>query len=153
MARPGKSTKPLSDVQLVGDKAAAREIAQLRIDFNQAIADQDLEAIRSVLSPEAVLIPGDDAQLIIGQDAQIEAWVSIFGQCEEVGYLRSPARIEIADEGHLAAETGRWKGGWLSEGMQIDYTGRYFAKWRHDESGWKIAAETFVTIKRGGGRR
>lgn len=152
MARPAKTSgKPHGDVQLVGDKVSAREIAGLRERFNVAIAAQDLDAIRSVLGEAAILIPGDDAELIAGRDAQIEAWISIFGQCEQVSYVRTPARIEIADEGHLAAETGRWKGGWLSGGMRIDYTGRYFAKWRRDDAGWRIAAETFVTIKRSGG--
>lgn len=152
MPRAGKTgAKPYGDVQLLGDKVAGREIARLRDTFNEAIASQDLDGIRAVLDEAAILVPGDDAALINGRDAQIEAWVSIFGQCEQVGYIRSPVRIEIAEEGHLAAETGRWKGGWLIGGMRIDYSGRYFAKWRRDEDGWRIAAETFVTIRRGGG--
>ncbi len=146
-----KSSKPFGDIQLVGDKASAREIARLREAFNQAIAAQDFSGIIAVLSEDATLVPGDDAPLIAGRDAQIEAWKSIYSQCQAVSYVRSPARIEIADEGHLAAETGRWKGGWRSDGLNIDYTGRYFAKWRLDDDGWKISAEVFVTIKRGGG--
>jgi hypothetical protein len=50
----------------------------------------------------------------------------------------------------LAAETGKWRGGWSSEGMTIGYTGRYFAKWHHDGSRWHIKSETFVTLKRTG---
>ncbi|MBR9825786.1 MAG: nuclear transport factor 2 family protein [Alphaproteobacteria bacterium] len=149
MARPSKAH---ADIQLVGDKPAAREIARLRAAFNEGIDAQDFDAIAAVLGEEAILVPGDDAQPIIGRKAQLEAWQSIFSQCQEVGYVRSPARIEIAEEGHLAAESGRWKGGWLSDGMTIGYTGRYFAKWRFDEDGWKIAAEVFVTVKRGTSR-
>ena len=37
------------------------------------------------------------------------------------------------------------------DGMQIRYSGRYFAKWRFDGLAWQIEAETFVTLKRSGG--
>ncbi|WP_300527388.1 nuclear transport factor 2 family protein [Maricaulis sp.] len=152
MARSGKSTgKATGEVQLVGDKVAAREIARLRAGFNTAIADQDFDAIGSVLSEDALLIPGDDAPLIQGRAAQLEAWGSIFSQCQDVGYLRSPARIEVSDDGHLAAEQGRWTGGWISDGLSIRYVGRYLAKWHLVDLEWKIAAETFVTIKRSSG--
>jgi ketosteroid isomerase-like protein len=148
----GKSSgKSAGEVQLVGDKVAAREIARLRADFNTAIADQDFAAISRVLSEDALLIPGDDAPLIQGREAQLEAWNSIFSQCQDVGYLRSPARIEVSDDGHLAAEQGRWTGGWISDGMSIRYVGRYLAKWHLVDLEWKIAAETFVTIKRASG--
>ncbi|MDF1768761.1 nuclear transport factor 2 family protein [Maricaulis sp.] len=139
--------KSHGDVQLVGDKPSARMIFSRRADFNQALIDRDLEAIRAVLGEHSVLVPGDEAQLIVGRDAQLEAWQTIFSSTEDVMYQRSPARIEVAEDGHLAAETGRWKGGWTSEGFQIRYTGRYFAKWRHTDDGWEIEAETFVTMK------
>lgn len=152
MARPGKSSaKASSEVQLVGDKVAAREIARLRAGFNDAIAAQDFDAIARVLSEDALLIPGDDAPLIQGRAAQLDAWSSIFSQCQDVGYLRSPARIEVSDDGHLAAEQGRWTGGWISDGLAIRYVGRYLAKWHLVDLEWKVAAETFVTIKRSSG--
>ena len=146
-----KLRKSGNDCQLVGDKSQARAILAEREAFNTALAERDLDAIARVLGEDCVLVPGDDATVIQGREAQLESWKSIHSNMDEAHYLRSPARIEVSDEGHLAAETGRWTGGWVSEGMQISYMGRYFAKWRLDGLDWKIEAETFVTIKRTGG--
>ncbi len=146
MPRPAKS-----DVQLVGDKSAARAIAAARADFNAALESRALKAIATHLAEDVVLVPGDEAQLITGREAQLEAWSSIFSQMPDVSYVRTPGRIEVCEDSHLAAETGRWKGGWSSEGFAIRYMGRYFAKWRCVDGVWQIEAETFVTMKRSGG--
>ena len=139
------------DIQLLGDKAAARAVAEARGAFNAALDARSLKAIAAVLSDAVVLIPGDEAEPIVGCAAQLEAWASIFSAMPDVHYVRTPSRIEIGDCGGLAAETGRWRGAWSADGMAIRYTGRYFAKWRLDEDGWRIEAETFVTLKRSGG--
>ena len=139
------------DIQLVGDKSAARAIAAARADFNAALDARALKAIAVHLAEDAVLVPGDEAQLITGRDAQLEAWASIFSQMPDVSYVRTPARIEVCEDSHLAAETGRWKGAWSSEGLAIRYSGRYFAKWRSVDGVWQIEAEAFVTLKRAGG--
>lgn len=136
------------DIQLSGDKTAARAIASVRAGFNAALETRSLRAIADALCEDAVLVPGDDADLINGRTAQIEAWRSIFEQAPDTAYVRMPARIEVAEDGRLAAETGRWKGGWSQAGMTIRYSGRYFAKWRLEGDDWRIAAETFVTLRR-----
>jgi ketosteroid isomerase-like protein len=148
MARTRKNT---SDVQLIGDKPAGRAILAERERFNQALVERDIETIRFILAERATLVPGDEADLIEGRDAQIDAWETIFSNMPDVSYVRTPQRIEIGDDGSLAAETGRWRGGWSTEGMSISYSGRYFAKWRSEGSEWQIEAETFVTLKRSGG--
>jgi ketosteroid isomerase-like protein len=146
-----KRTAQNADVQYLGDKAQARVVAAARGDFNEALAARDILAIRSFLTENVMLVPGDEAQLIQGRDAQVEAWQGLFQSMPDVAYMRSPQRIEIGDCGTLAAETGRWRGVWSADGMQIKYNGRYFAKWRFDTADWKIEAETFVTLRRQGG--
>lgn len=136
------------DIQLVGDKGAARAIASVRAAFNTALETRSLRAIAECLSEGATLVPGDDARLISGRDAQLEAWQTIFSQMPDVSYVRSPMRIEVSEDSQLAAESGRWKGSWSAEGITIRYSGRYFAKWRNEEGAWRIDAETFVTMKR-----
>ncbi|WP_323762863.1 nuclear transport factor 2 family protein [Maricaulis sp.] len=142
---------PKSDIQLLGDKQAARAIAAARADFNAALENRALKAIATHLAEDAVLVPGDEAQLITGRAAQIDAWASIFSQMPDVSYVRTPSRIEVCEDSQLAAETGRWKGAWSTDGFAIRYSGRYFAKWRCDDGVWQIEAETFVTMKRSGG--
>lgn len=149
MARPAR-TAPAAEVQLLGDKTAARAIAAARAGFNSALAARDIGAIAAVLGEAVTLVPGDDAVLITGREAQLEAWQSIFTNMSDVSYVRTPARIEIGEDGELAAETGRWRGAWSSEGFSIRYSGRYFAKWRFDGTHWMIEAEIFVTLKRQG---
>ncbi len=149
MAKPAR-TAPGAEVQLLGDKTAARAIAAARAQFNTALAARDMSAIAAVLAETVTLVPGDDAVLITGREAQLEAWQSIFTNMPDVSYVRTPARIEIGEDGELAAETGRWRGAWSSEGFSIRYTGRYFAKWRFDGTRWLIEAEIFVTLKRQG---
>ncbi|SDM53797.1 nuclear transport factor 2 family protein [Maricaulis salignorans] len=147
MARPSR-TAPGSDVQMLGDKLAARAVAAARSDFNAALADRNMDSIAAVLAEAVTLVPGDDAVLIEGREAQLQAWQSIFTNMPDVTYVRAPSRIEIGEDGELAAESGRWRGAWSSEGFSIRYTGRYFAKWRFDGLRWVIEAEVFVTLKR-----
>ena len=147
MAR-GPHSSAAGEVQLVGDKACGRAVATARASFNAALAVRDLDAISSVLAEAVTLVPGDDAVLIEGRAAQLEAWQSIFANMPDVSYVRSPSRIEIGEDGVLAAETGRWRGKWSSDGFHITYSGRYFAKWRRDDAGWRIEAEIFVTLRR-----
>jgi ketosteroid isomerase-like protein len=144
-----RKVKPAgSGVQIVGDKNAGRAVAAARQAFNAALETRTLGAVETVLTEDALLVPGDEAQLIRGRAAQLEAWQSIFTQMPDVAYVRAPARIEIGEDGQLAAETGRWHGAWSTDGMSMRYSGRYFAKWRFDGLDWRIEAETFVTLKR-----
>lgn len=144
-----KRVKPGADVQLTGDKAAAKQIAAARAAFNQALAARDFEAIEAALCADCTLVPGDDAELMAGRDTQLDAWRSLIAQAPDVSYMRTPLRIDVGEDGLLAAETGRWKGDWSAHGVHVRYSGRYFAKWRLDGDGWRIASEVFVTLKRG----
>ena len=149
MARTDKSA---STVQMTGDKASAKQIAVARARFNQALADRDLSVIEHILSEECTLVPGDDAALMNGRQCQLDAWRSLMNQAPDLFYLRSPQRIDVSDDGLLAAETGRWKGQWSTQGMHVRYGGKYFAKWRLDGDDWRIESEVFVTLKREGSR-
>lgn len=139
------------DVQLTGDKTLARQVAAAREAFNAALDARDMPAIAKVLSEDVMLVPGDEAQLITGRQAQLDAWEGVFASMPDIAYVRAPARIDVSEDGLLAAETGRWRGSWSMDGMSVRYTGPYFAKWRHDGTAWLIEAETFVTMKRTSG--
>jgi len=146
-----KRTKPGADVRIAGDKAIGQQIVAARLAFNQALVDRDYDAIAQALCEDCTLVPGDDAELMAGRTAQLEAWRSLIGQAPDTRYVRTPMRIDVGDDGLLAAETGRWKGDWSAQGYKFGFSGRYFAKWRLDGDHWKIASEVFVTLKREGG--
>lgn len=145
MARTGK---PGGDIQMTGDRAAARAVAAARADFNAALAARDFEAIAAVLCEDCTLTPGDDAELMSGRAAQLDAWRGLVAQAADLVYVRAPQRIDVGEDGLLAAETGRWRGAWSSEGVGARYSGRYFAKWRLEGDRWRIASEVFVTLSR-----
>ncbi len=42
-----KQAKPGADIQLTGDKAAAKQIAAARAAFNQALSERDFSAIEA----------------------------------------------------------------------------------------------------------
>ena len=79
-----KRVKPGADVQLTGDKAAAKQIAAARAAFNQALAARDFEAIEAALCADCTLVPGDDAELMAGRDTQLDAWRSLIAQAPDV---------------------------------------------------------------------
>jgi ketosteroid isomerase-like protein len=141
-------SRPGADIQTSGDKRAARAIAAARARFNQALADRDMAAIAEILCEDCTLTPGDDAELMAGRQAQLDAWRLLMGQASDLAYVRSAKRIEVGSDGLLAAETGRWTGAWSSDGVRVRYGGRYFAKWRLEGDDWRIAAEVFVTLSR-----
>ena len=143
-----KRPRGAAGVQHSGDKPAGKAVEAARARFNDALADRDFAAIAAALSEEVSLVPGDEAAPILGRDAQLAAWKGLFDQAPDCSYLRTPARIDIEEDGQLAAETGRWRGGWSAEGVAVRYSGRYFAKWRNEDGVWRIEAEIFVTLKR-----
>ena len=143
-----KRVKPGSDVRIAGDKTAGQAIAAARTAFNQALADRDMAVIESVLAEDCVLTPGDDGEQMSGRQTQLDAWRSIMTQAPDLFYLRAPMRIDVSEDGLLAAESGRWNGSWSAHGVQVRYSGRYFAKWRLEGNDWRIASEVFVTLKR-----
>ena len=143
-------SKSGTEVQTKGDKSAAKRIISERERFNQSIADRDFAAIESVLCEDCTLVPGEDAVLMSGRDQQLSAWQSIISQAPDAIYVRTPWRVDVSEDGGLAAEAGRWNGGWSSKGLKVSYQGRYFAKWRLEDDNWKIASEIFVTLKRSG---
>ena len=143
-----RKPKPGGDVQMTGDRTLAREIAVARARFNQALAERDYPAIAAALAEDCTLVPGDDAELMAGRDTQLDAWRSIFAQAPNVSYVRTPQRIDVAEDALLAAETGRWRGAWSADGVSARYSGKYFAKWRLDGDAWRITAEVFVTLAR-----
>lgn len=144
-----RTLKRAGDVQMTGDRAAGRDIAASRARFNAALAQRDFDAIAQALAEDCTLTPGDEADLIAGRDAQLDAWRSIFAQAPDVTYVRTPQRIDVAENGELAAETGRWRGAWSSGGVSQRCSGKYFAKWSLGDH-WRIVAEVYVTLSGSG---
>lgn len=114
-----------------------------RAAFNRALAEGDLEAIRPILSPDAILVTGTDSAILAGRKAQLLAWKREFAASTPTLYTRTPERIEASDVEPMALEHGQWQG--VAAGAPLA-SGRYTAKWRRIGADWMIEAEIYLTL-------
>ena len=82
--------------------------------------------------------------LINGADAVVAAFASQFADPAFVAYVRTTDAVEIADDGHRAAETGRWIGSWKGG---VEVSGTYMAAWRESRGQWLLERELYITLR------
>ena len=120
-------------------------IRMARAGFNRALAHGDLDAIKAVLSPDAVLVTGTDSAVLSGRKAQLIAWNREFasGPDTRTTYTRTPDTILSSTVEPIAMEHGQWQG--VMNGRTIA-SGSYTAKWRNTGRDWVIEAEIYLTL-------
>jgi len=110
---------------------------------NRLIAAHDAPRLRPHLTDDMLLVVGD-GDLIRGADAVVAAFASQFADTAFVAYVRTTDTVEIADDGHRAAETGRWVGRWTGG---VEVSGVYMAAWRERRGQWLLERELYVTLQ------
>jgi ketosteroid isomerase-like protein len=110
---------------------------------NRLIAAHEPARLRPHLADDMLLIVGD-GDLIRGADAVVAAFASQFADPAFIAYVRTTDTVELADDGHRAAETGRWVGNWKG-GAEV--SGVYMAAWREHSGQWLLERELYVTLK------
>lgn len=124
----------------------ALEIRQLRAENNQAIADEDLDAIRAAWQDDIQVTISSGTHLD-GADAYEAAFAGAFENVPGINFVRSPHRIKVSEDGNVASEQGRWVGTYPGQAV-TETTGTYMACWRKDEDGhWLISAELYVPLR------
>ena len=121
-------------------------VAQLRAQSNAAIAAQDVGTIVGMLDADYQITMGSGAMERSDPGHQAKGWQEIFDSRPDTVYRRLPERIDTAENGTRAFESGRWVGTWTVENEPIRYDGRYSAHWRVVDGSWKLRAELFVTL-------
>ena len=82
------------------------EIRAIRDRYNRAIGSHDMAAIRALLEPDYVVLPGSSG---VALDAgQLSA--RLFADRTLITYVRKPRTITISRSGKRAAETGSMDG-------------------------------------------
>jgi len=117
-----------------------------RLDFNQAIQEQDIEAIGKFFAPEYHIITGRSQQSH-GKAAESDLWASTFA--EDPGFVcqREIRKLRINSDWGLAEELGNWTCDYSASGQPIHATGVYAAKWQRSEAKqWLIQSEVFTTM-------
>ena len=115
-----------------------------RAAFNRALAAADIDQIRPLLSPNAVLIAGTDSAILPNRKAQLLAWKREFAAPDRTVYTRTPGAITLSPVAPIAMEHGQWAGA-RADGTVLA-SGTYAAKWRKAAAGWAIEAEIYVTL-------
>ena len=120
-------------------------IRAARSAFNTALASADLEAIRPLLAPSAVLVTGSDSALISGRQAQLATWKQAFRASDRILYTRLPDQVIASSIEPIAFEHGHWTGVSVTTGRELA-SGIYTAKWRQFGVEWRIEAELYLTL-------
>jgi ketosteroid isomerase-like protein len=121
-------------------------IREARERFNEAIANKDVETIRSMLAPGYHIVTGRSEQSH-GADEEAKRWAERFHSDPMVIYHRTPRQVTINEEWGLAEELGDWTGRYTTMGALVHTSGVYAAKWQRAEDGeWLLQAELFTTI-------
>lgn len=122
------------------------QIRQARQVFNQAIRDQDFDAIVQFSAPDYHLISGRSVQ-IHGKDAVRDLWETYLASAEEVYCQRDTREIRVNTPWGLAEELGDWKCYSSNQGEPVHASGVYAAKWQRSKSNqWLIQSEVFTTM-------
>ena len=133
-----------------GETGEITSILKQRELFNQAIVDQNIKAIESVLHEDVILITGTDSDVYTGRRAQLAIWNDDFSNPDRAVYVRTPTCVRVSSVFPVALENGIWRG------EQSNHTGTfaagsYAAKWRMVGTHWRVESEIFATERCGGG--
>ena len=129
--------------------AGAVGVRAARTAFNQAIRDEDIDAIAGLLAPQVTLVTGTDSALFNGREAQLSIWREDFEAAERAVYERATDCVSVSPLFPIALESGRWRGQ-RTDNPGAFAAGVYSAKWRAVDGEWKLEAEIFSTESCGG---
>ena len=119
---------------------SAREV------FNIAIAEKNAKGIRPLLAPSYHLITGRSDQFH-GADEEEIRWTELFQTDPTAVYRRTPREITANEAWGIAEELGNWQGAYTTNGILVNASGVYAAKWQRSTSGaWVLQSEVFTTI-------
>ena len=133
---------PRAGAQAPSDEVLIR---QARTASNQAIARHDVPAILAVLADE-FQVSASNGTFLRGREEMGSAFAARFAEFKDAIYVRTPETVEVNPAGTVAAEIGRWTGGWTTPGGPFSTGGRYAATWRKVAGKWLIHSELFVPL-------
>lgn len=98
--------------------------------FAKTLADRDVEAFQSFVSPEAIFFTGNEP--IIGRKAIVQAWAPLF-EGDTAPFSWYPEVVQVLESGHLALTSGP------VTSATGEALGRFNSIWRMDADGqWRV---------------
>ena len=121
------------------------QIREVRRASNDAIAAQDADAVAESWTDDIQVTISSGAHLD-GKEAYRAAFESVFNSIPGITFVRSSHKIEISEDGTVAAEQGTWTG--YYPGQEVtNRRGTYLAYWRLVDGQWLISAELYVPLE------
>jgi ketosteroid isomerase-like protein len=109
---------------------AAAEVEAREIAFAKTMADRDLEAFLTFISPEAVFFSGNEP--LRGREAIARGWAPFF-EGAEAPFSWHPDVVEVLESGRLALSSGPV----MAPSGEV--RGRFNSIWRKDADGqWMV---------------
>jgi ketosteroid isomerase-like protein len=105
---------------------AAADVEAREIAFAKTMADRDLDAFRTFISPEAIFFNGNEP--LRGRDAIVRAWASYF-EGPSAPFSWHPDVVEVLESGNLALSSGPVRN------ASGEVVGRFNSIWRKDADG------------------
>jgi len=138
-------TRAIDGAGAATDAEPGQRIRARRAAFNDAIAAHDAQRALAFLDSEYQITTGA-GEMSQGRFSEVGTWDAIFARADDIVYVRTPDRVDVASPPVRAYESGAWRGSWTaSEGPQT-LGGRYTAHWRLVDGEWVIRSEIFVTL-------
>jgi ketosteroid isomerase-like protein len=108
----------------------AAEVTAREIAFAKTMADRDLDAFLTFVSPEAIFFNGNEP--IRGRDEIVQAWAPFF-EGPAAPFSWHPDLVEVLESGRLAISSGPVRN---PAGEEV---GRFNSIWRRDADGqWRV---------------
>ena len=121
---------PAQGLEAQFDGPMAEEVRAREIGFAKAMADRDLTAFLTFVSPEAVFFAGD--QPLTGKAEIEEAWAPFF-EGDTAPFSWSPDLVQVLESGGLALSSGP------VTAASGEVGGRFNSIWRKDSDGqWRV---------------
>jgi len=110
--------------------SSAAEVKAREIAFAKTMADRDLDAFKTFISPEAVFFNGNEP--VRGREAIAQSWAPFF-EGPDAPFSWHPDVVEVLESGRLALSSGSVRGPTGEE------AGRFNSIWRKDPDGkWRV---------------
>jgi ketosteroid isomerase-like protein len=123
-------TTSVAPGRAVAQTAAAAVVEAREIAFAQTLADRDLDAFLTFVSPEAIFFAGNEP--LRGRDAVARTWAPFF-EGPVAPFSWHPDVVQVLDSGDLALSSGPVRG---PDGEEV---GRFNSIWRRDADGqWLV---------------
>lgn len=122
------------------EEAALRTISQ---EWARVAAAKDLERTLSYYAEDASMFP-PNMPIATGPDARRKVWTGAFAE-RDFAFSNSANRIEVAQAGDLAYETGTYRMSYTdTAGKPVRLNGKYVVVWKKQPTGqWKAIIDAF----------